>query len=60
MQEFLRVQGIPCAVVVRAGRDGVKAADLADARAALVEFAEEMYRPLVRGDQRGCDTVARQ
>ena len=46
------MQGIPCAVVVRAGRDGVKAADLADARAALVEFAEEMYRPLVRCDQR--------
>jgi SRSO17 transposase len=40
------------AVAVRAGRDGVRAADLAEARAALVEFAEEMYAPLVRCDQR--------
>jgi len=39
-------------VTVRAGRNGVKAADLAEARAALVEFAEEMYAPLVRCDQR--------
>jgi SRSO17 transposase len=52
LQELLRVQGIPCAVAVRAGEHGVKAADLAGARAALVEFAEEMYRPLVRCDQR--------
>jgi SRSO17 transposase len=39
-------------VTVRSGRHGVKAADLAEARAALVEFAEEMYAPLVRCDQR--------
>jgi SRSO17 transposase len=39
-------------VAVRAGKHGVRAADLAEARAALVEFAEEMYRPLVRCDQR--------
>jgi len=38
--------------MVRAGKQGVKAADLSEARAALVEFAEEMYRPLVRCDQR--------
>lgn len=37
---------------VRAGKHGVRAADLAEARAALVEFAAEMYRPLVRCDQR--------
>src|SRR4051812_48257955 len=35
-----------------AGRHGVKAADLAEQRAALIEFAAEMYRPLVRCDQR--------
>ena len=39
-------------MAVRAGKHGVRAADLAEARAALVEFAEEMYRPLVRCDQR--------
>ncbi len=39
-------------MAVRAGRHGVKAADVAGARAALVEFAEEMYAPLVRCDQR--------
>jgi SRSO17 transposase len=39
-------------VTVRAGQHGVRAADLAEARAALVEFAEEMYAPLVRCDQR--------
>ena len=39
-------------MAVRAGKHGVRAADLAGARAALVEFAEEMYRPLVRCDQR--------
>ena len=39
-------------MAVRAGRQGVKAADLAQARAALVEFAEEMYAPLARCDQR--------
>jgi SRSO17 transposase len=52
LQEFLRVRGIRCAVAVRAGEHGVRATDLADARAALLEFAEEMYRPLVRCDQR--------
>lgn len=31
---------------------GVRAADLEAQRAALIEFAEEMYRPLVRCDQR--------
>lgn len=39
-------------MTVRAGRHGVKAADLAEQRAALVEFAEQMYAPLVRCDQR--------
>jgi SRSO17 transposase len=39
-------------VTVRAGKHGVKSADLAEARAALVEFAEEMYAPLARCDQR--------
>jgi SRSO17 transposase len=39
-------------VTVRAGKRGVKAADLAGARAALVEFAEQMYAPLARCDQR--------
>ena len=39
-------------MAVRAGKHGVKAGDLAPARAALVEFAEEMYRPLARCDQR--------
>jgi SRSO17 transposase len=39
-------------VTVRAGRRGVKAADLAEAHAALIEFAEQMYAPLVRCDQR--------
>jgi SRSO17 transposase len=39
-------------VTVRAGKHGVKAADLAEARAALIEFAEEMYAPLARRDQR--------
>jgi SRSO17 transposase len=39
-------------VGVRAGRHGVKAADLAAARTALIEFAEQMYAPLVRCDQR--------
>jgi SRSO17 transposase len=52
LQEFLRAQGTFCAVAVRAGRNGVKAADLARARAALIEFAEQMYAPLVRCDQR--------
>jgi SRSO17 transposase len=39
-------------VAVRAGKHGVSAADLAEARGALVAFAEEMYAPLVRCDQR--------
>ena len=39
-------------MAVKAGKHGVKAADLAPARAALVEFAEEMYGSLVRCDQR--------
>jgi len=39
-------------VAVRAGKRGVRAADLADARAALVGFAEEIYAPLARCDQR--------
>lgn len=37
---------------VRAGTCGVRAADLAEQRAALIEFAEQMYAPLVRCDQR--------
>jgi len=31
---------------------GVRAADLEAQRVALIEFAAEMYRPLVRCDQR--------
>jgi SRSO17 transposase len=41
-----------CAVPVRASKHGVKAADLAEGRAALVEFAEQIYAPLARCDQR--------
>jgi SRSO17 transposase len=41
-----------CAVAVRVGKHGVKAADLAEQRTALIEFAEQMYAPLVRCDQR--------
>lgn len=39
-------------MAVRAGRHGVRAADLALARTALIEFAEEVYAPLARCDQR--------
>jgi SRSO17 transposase len=39
-------------MAVRAGKHGVGARDLAEARAVLVEFAEEMYAPLARCDQR--------
>ena len=39
-------------MAVRAGKQGVKAVDLAAARTALIEFAEEMYAPLARCDQR--------
>jgi SRSO17 transposase len=35
-----------------AGKHGLRAADLAGQRAALIEFAEQMYAPLVRCDQR--------
>jgi SRSO17 transposase len=41
-----------CAVAVRAGKHGIKPGDLAEQRAALIEFAEEIYRPLARCDQR--------
>lgn len=37
---------------MRVGQRGIKAADLAEQRAALVGFAEQMYAPLVRCDQR--------
>jgi SRSO17 transposase len=37
---------------LRAGEYGVRAADLEAQRAALIEFAAEMYRPLARCDQR--------
>jgi SRSO17 transposase len=37
---------------LRTGEYGVRAADLDVQRAALIEFAAEMYRPLVRCDQR--------
>jgi SRSO17 transposase len=37
---------------IRVGESGVRAADLEAQRAALIEFAAEMYRPLVRCDQR--------
>lgn len=37
---------------LRTGEYGVRAADVEAQRAALIEFAEEMYRPLVRCDQR--------
>ena len=39
-------------MAVRTGEFGVRAADLAVQRAALVEFAEEMYGSLARCDQR--------
>jgi SRSO17 transposase len=39
-------------VAVRAGKHGVRAADLAEARAGLIAFAEQMYAPLRRCDQR--------
>ena len=39
-------------MTVRVGKRGVKLADLAEARAALVEFAEQVYAPLARCDQR--------
>jgi SRSO17 transposase len=52
LQEFLRAQGSFCVMAARAGKHGVRAADLAEQRAALIEFAEEMYAPLVRCDQR--------
>jgi SRSO17 transposase len=39
-------------MAVTAGKRGVKAVDLAAARTALIEFAEEMYAPLARCDQR--------
>jgi SRSO17 transposase len=39
-------------MALRAGEHGVRAADLAVQRAALIEFAEEMYAPLARCDQR--------
>jgi hypothetical protein len=39
-------------VALRAGEHGVKAADLAVQRAALIAFAEEMYGSLARCDQR--------
>ncbi len=39
-------------MAVRAGKYGVKAVDLAAQRAALIEFAAEMYAPLARCDQR--------
>jgi SRSO17 transposase len=38
--------------ILRAGETGVRAADLAAQRAALIEFAEEMYGSLARCDQR--------
>lgn len=37
---------------IRVRESGVRAADLDAQRAALIEFAAEMYRPLVRCDQR--------
>jgi SRSO17 transposase len=39
-------------MALRAGEQGVKAADLAAQRVALIEFAEEMYGSLARCDQR--------
>lgn len=39
-------------MALRTGEYGVKAADLAAQRAALIEFAEEMYGSLARCDQR--------
>jgi SRSO17 transposase len=39
-------------VAVRAGKHGVKATELTEARVALIEFADQMYAPLVRADQR--------
>jgi SRSO17 transposase len=39
-------------MALRTGEHGIKAADLAAQRAALIEFAEEMYGSLARCDQR--------
>src|SRR5215211_8934529 len=39
-------------MALRTGELGVRAADLAEARLALVEFAEQVYAPLARCDQR--------
>jgi SRSO17 transposase len=39
-------------MAITAGEYGVRAADLASARAALIEFAQEMYGSLARCDQR--------
>jgi SRSO17 transposase len=39
-------------MALRMGEHGVKAADLAAQRGALIEFAEEMYGSLARCDQR--------
>ena len=39
-------------MAVRVGEHGVRAADLESARAALIEFAEEIYGSLARCDQR--------
>ena len=41
-----------CVRSLRLREDGVRAADLEAQRVALIEFAAEMYRPLVRCDQR--------
>jgi SRSO17 transposase len=41
-----------CVTSLRLREDGVRAADLEAQRVALIEFAAEMYRPLVRCDQR--------
>jgi len=53
VQEFLRLQGNLCVMARMQTRlYGVRAADLEAQRVALIEFAAEMYRPLVRCDQR--------
>src|SRR3954466_7380097 len=39
-------------MALRGGKHGVRAGDLAEQRAALIEFAEQMYAPLARCDQR--------
>jgi SRSO17 transposase len=52
LQEFVRLQGTCAAMATLVGDLGVAAEALGAQRAALIEFAAEMYAPLRRCDQR--------